>query len=1474
MGGKKMNYKKNGLIRLNGIKRSMAFILMLAMVITSLGISGWSTDEVYADTPKSINCYLTISVAGEIPEGTGDTTIAQVPVTVIDQNGNNIFDIDDALFALHEAYYNGDTTPGYSSEEGAYGLGITRLWGDTSGSYGYYVNNKSALSLVDQVQGGDYISAFVYSDGLNWSDSYTKFDTFTKTSALGEDINLDLEKGGYEAGAFSWSDLTGAAIYDIENLGVSLATSDDSGNAIISFPSIGTYYITASHSSLIIVPPVCKITVVEPDNYATVRIEGNGFGADGTDNNINTVLDNTMVNLDTLDAEYKAIDVVNAALTASDLTEAEKGTSGMHTTFGGVSGENGEGWAFILNDEIASDGLDGQVIFAGDDIVLMLTGSDDNYYMTTEFSCFKTVSASSDVQGGYPYGEVSLALYSKRQIGCEDPVWDVSPVTNTPIYSNGNQASTPNGYRDAVTDNENGMATITLWGGAAAGTYYFDITATVEGATSAYCRATMVYDGVNAPVLTFSAPSAKDTTLSELVLNFPEAAATNGLSYVGENGMSVGSGIESLNIYATSNAMSARINATYKAAGNSEALGYTLGQNVDLAVGENTFKLVVTNNTDTQIHTLIVVREAEEARDIPAEVSSLINGVKGVKGWDPYTDWVLAMNAGGFSLNSSEIETYLAAVLSTVDKFYNNETGNPASLAKIAIALTSLGIDPRQIPDEDNGEGRNLISAVAAEYDVSEDDSPANSAPFFLALYDLGHYSVPDSAISSREDLIDDLLDKKDTWGHDGLGMALLGLAPYYNAGEAVNGISLEKCIEVKEAVNQAIDSLSEAQTVDGGLGEPNSSTVSTVIAGLNAIEKNPHSNNDFIKSGKSLLMNLLSFRTSDNKLGYTNAATANEFSCLQGFQALTTYQNLTNTRSSSLLNFDKEIAVYTNWPDAKLLTSIQALPDIRTYEIGESVDYNTITVQAIYNGDYSTVTTVAITSDNVTHPAFNTVGNYTVTVNYLSQETSYVVSVGSDSTTPVGPSISATIRDGNTIIASNGTLMIENGKTSALSALKMLAAEAGISIVVKGGYVSEINGLGEFSRGENSGWLYSVNGTAPPTTSSKDYLLKKDDVLEWYYTRDYKSDPSSSAWQNNEEKNTEFVAKEDGKGSATVEVTKADMDKLIKEGGSLKAKSSIATIELDAATLKGLGGQMGKDLEITAKKVDITEREDISQEMKDKIGDRPVLDLTVMSGTKQIAQFDGSVRVSIPYTLKEGEDPSAVIIYLIKDNGEIEVVKNAEFEPLTGEVKFTTSHFSLYGIGYKELGFNDIKGHWAKDYITYLAARDYITGMTKDNFDPNGTLTRGQFVQLLANLANVDLKKYGSTEPSSINDIKSTDWFAPAVAWAVEQGIVTGITLPDGTTSFYPEKSISRQDIAVMLNRYRDKIDKKEFPEAVKEKAFQDKDQIGGYAVDSVKALQKSGIIQGKSQTTFAPLDQAKRGEAAKMIHGMLKLN
>lgn len=863
-----------------------------------------------------------------------------------------------------------------------------------------------------------------------------------------------------------------------------------------------------------------------------------------------------------------------------------------------------------------------------------------------------------------------------------------------------------------------------------------------------------------------------------------------------------------------------------------------------------------------------------------SDVASVIAGIRDVNDSHEQTyydnDWALAMFAAGETPTSSERSNYLKVVLNTV-------SGAGLGKAKTAIALATLGIDARYIPIVDKGEPINIVEQIINE--PISGQYAIYSLPTLLSFYDLGIYDVNYGATTTREMIIQKIMDNEGTsswsqYGNDFTGMVLPALAPYYNKNEVVNGISAASCQAITSSIDNAVNYLADSMGQYGAFsyyGSLNSNTQATVLTGIHALGINTHPDNvgNFYKLATGL-DNLFLYRTSDNKLGYKYGNKPDSMASKQGMGALATYQNMisNNGRSSNIYHFDTTVTQYTDWPDADLLTGIQVFPDVTNYNLNETVNPNTITVQAIYNGDYSTATTVVINADNVTHAAFGAEGNYTVTVNYLGEESSYVVSVGTASTAPVGPSISAKIHDGNTVIASNSQLMIEGGRTSALSALRMLAAEKGISLVVRGGYVSEINGIGEFARGENSGWLYRVNGTTPTTTSSKDYVLKKDDVLEWYYTRDYKSDPSSSAWQKDEEKTSELMAKEDGKGSATVEVSKADMDKLIKDGGALKAKSSIATIEMDAATLKGLGKEMGKDLEIKAKKVDITEKDDISQEMKDKIGDRPVLDLTVMSGTKQISQFDGSVRVSIPYTLKDGEDPSTVIIYLIKDNGEIEVVKNAEFDPATGEVKFTTSHFSLYGIGYKELGFSDIKGHWAKDHISYLAARDYITGMSKDHFAPEGTLTRGQFVQLLANLANVDLKKYGSTEPSSINDVKATDWFAPAVAWAVEQGIVTGITLPDGTTSFYPEKSISRQDIAVMLNRYRDKIDKKEFPEAVKEKAFQDRAQIGDYALDSVKALQKSGIIQGKSETVFAPQDQAKRGEAAKMIHGMLKLN
>ena len=63
-----------------------------------------------------------------------------------------------------------------------YGLGISKLWGDTSMCYGYWLNNASCWSLEDVVADGNHLVAFGYTDGEFWSHSYAKFDAFDYTA--------------------------------------------------------------------------------------------------------------------------------------------------------------------------------------------------------------------------------------------------------------------------------------------------------------------------------------------------------------------------------------------------------------------------------------------------------------------------------------------------------------------------------------------------------------------------------------------------------------------------------------------------------------------------------------------------------------------------------------------------------------------------------------------------------------------------------------------------------------------------------------------------------------------------------------------------------------------------------------------------------------------------------------------------------------------------------------------------------------------------------------------------------------------------------------------------------------------------------------------------------------------------------------------------------------------------------------------
>lgn len=150
------------------MKKLTSFLLTLCMILSIAPAS------VFADTTEfnSITVNVTIAQNGQFVTG-NDVKIAHIPIEVADRNKDSKYDIDEVLYATHESYYEGGAASGYASAETEYGLSLAKLWGDESGSFGYYVNNSSAWSLGDAVEDGDHVYAFIYQDTTGWSDEYS-----------------------------------------------------------------------------------------------------------------------------------------------------------------------------------------------------------------------------------------------------------------------------------------------------------------------------------------------------------------------------------------------------------------------------------------------------------------------------------------------------------------------------------------------------------------------------------------------------------------------------------------------------------------------------------------------------------------------------------------------------------------------------------------------------------------------------------------------------------------------------------------------------------------------------------------------------------------------------------------------------------------------------------------------------------------------------------------------------------------------------------------------------------------------------------------------------------------------------------------------------------------------------------------------------------------------------------------------------
>ena len=309
------------------------------------------------------------------------------------------------------------------------------------------------------------------------------------------------------------------------------------------------------------------------------------------------------------------------------------------------------------------------------------------------------------------------------------------------------------------------------------------------------------------------------------------------------------------------------------------------------------------------------------------------------------------------------------------------------------------------------------------------------------------------------------------------------------------------------------------------------------------------------------------------------------------------------------------------------------------------------------------------------------------------------------------------------------------------------------------------------------------------------------------------------------------------------------------------------ADFSLTLDDLRELNRQTNGDIVLKVKKTTVS-----SVEAKAAIGNRPVYDISLLEVKNvkeaKLTNLNGrTISIAIPYTPAKNEQPGNLHAVYVDENGKVQWITKSSYDADQKAVIFEAQHFSIYGVGYKNPvpNFTDINGHWAKEHILFAVSRGLFSGTSETTFSPNTTLTRGMFVTALGRLAGINPADYQNRK---FTDVKANAYYAPYVNWAASKGIVNGT----GATTFAPDNKITREQMAVIMKNYADKMGYS-IPKTLEAVTFADNAQISSWAKDAVKAMQQAGVLSGKANNLFDPKGNATRAEAATVLHRFVEI-
>ncbi|SET89094.1 endo-1,4-beta-xylanase [Paenibacillus sp. NFR01] len=261
-----------------------------------------------------------------------------------------------------------------------------------------------------------------------------------------------------------------------------------------------------------------------------------------------------------------------------------------------------------------------------------------------------------------------------------------------------------------------------------------------------------------------------------------------------------------------------------------------------------------------------------------------------------------------------------------------------------------------------------------------------------------------------------------------------------------------------------------------------------------------------------------------------------------------------------------------------------------------------------------------------------------------------------------------------------------------------------------------------------------------------------------------------------------------------------------------------------------------------------------------------PALELGVLAGG-QAVPWEMPITVSLPYTplAEQLRTSQALVVKRVDESGGMAGIPSSRYDAASGALVFRTTQAGTFAAVYAPPRFADTGNvSWAQEAIAAMAARDILQGVSADSYAPAAPVTRAEFVALLVKALEL---KGPVSAGTAFSDVPPGAAYAGELSAAQQLGMVNGYA--DHT--FRPDGEITRQDMIVLAARALAAAGKP-VPASGLPAGFTDAGQVAAYAKDSLAALLKAGIVNGKNGL-LAPGDPLTRAEAAVIVYRLWQL-